>query len=217
MPHNIRLQPTQRSTRAFTHPIFNQAPIATNRRDEEIFSHLRPLKTIVGRYLYHWPLSQRFLDEMVSVGLTTIVECVDNDSPLQSKRYEPVCRAIEKELNNLQGIVPAPEGTNRLRSRKKQEPIFGFVESSLDTQTTDSDTVYVAVDVLEIVERLRTETRLQQIELTIIASMLESKNWGMDLDTLSQQLGLSKGRIQRYRRNLLARYYKLAGDEHENS
>lgn len=214
MPYLVHLQPWQRTIKRFKHPFFELAAESPSFNDP-VFTHLPLLYNIVGRYLYHWPLTQRFLDEMVSVGLLAIVECATKNTPLTENSYSPICNAIETEINQLQGIVPAPLRTNTRRCSQNKPPIFGQIESDLSTQAAEKDTGHVLVDILEIVGILKNATRQRMQELKLILTILDSENWGLSVEDLSIQLGLSRSRVRQCQQKLLTHYYKLAGENDE--
>jgi hypothetical protein len=91
-------------------------------RNELIVGHLSMLRHTVGRYLYHWPLTRRFLDEMVSAGVYGMTYAVQNlvkealkDKTVGLYILHHIYKHIESEICALRGIAPAPLRTNQRR------------------------------------------------------------------------------------------------------
>ena len=114
----------------------------TKVKQELIVNYFRLLASVIARYLYHWPVSRRFLDEMVSTGAETITRIVtelDSDRLTKGDWFMSLGGLIEgwlrfdieDTINKLRGIAPAPRSTNQDKERAGESPIYGTVVTNL--------------------------------------------------------------------------------------
>ncbi len=236
----VHLTPAQRKRKKFSHPLTDEASaplpeeevlslIATyfaNDKEnklhieagkELVVNYFRLLRSTVARYLYHWPITRRFLDEMVSSGTVSITRIVFNLKPEQLYGDTPlytftglientIRTDIENTINRLRGVVPAPRRTNCRREQENKKPVYGTVETDLASDiVADSkncaDTglfIFETKDAIDAITRTELEKRI-----------LAQDNWGLSNVELSRKIGTSPQYIGRLRKQLRYRYMKL--------
>lgn len=96
-------------------------------RDTIFFSNLHLVRHTVGRYLAHWPETKRFEEDMISVGVETLLQTIDKAKPSNFDIFRPyavmwIKGSIEDYLNRNQSTVAASRSTNFRRVRAG-EPI----------------------------------------------------------------------------------------------
>jgi len=126
--HNvIRLLPSQIQSKEFGHPLLDKADtykltegqfkVAT--RQEQQLSLIWVVRRVVGRYLYHWPTSEIWLDEMCSAALVGLCEIKDlTDKKGTVNKLQDV---IEQTLNNHRALIRASLSTNKNRSANNKD------------------------------------------------------------------------------------------------
>ncbi|KPK52843.1 MAG: hypothetical protein AMS22_08460 [Thiotrichales bacterium SG8_50] len=225
----VKLRPSQQTVRPFKHDLLNDVePLETEEvdllvgpalagckeaRDGLVLGHLAMLRHTIGRYLHHWPVTRRFLDDMVSAGLLAMTRAIGNLQPatLVSQTVgqyllNHICAAVEDEVARLRGICPAAPSTNRKYSRLGRDPVYGVVESDV----TDNGHAYLEprfteFEVLEGVEQLKREAG-------ICALLLDRSLWGLTCEEVSDRLGISRWTVYRNRAKLHQRYLELIGE-----
>ncbi len=208
----MKLSLSQRNVKKFSHPFFRELPVAHTDYEALIFKRLPLLRNIIGRYLYHWPLTRRFLDEMVSAGLLAIVA---RPNEPEDHYFHLICNRIEDEISRLQGIVAIPICTNTRRQRAGKPPITG--EAALLVDFAVADPSLACVDVLEIVDLMRQHIEQLRRQFNAKLAILSPENWQIPLGTLSQQTGVPEHTLREQRNHLWKHYLKLAGDKDETS
>lgn len=227
----VRLTPSQLRCRPVEHPLFDGiagpfgdeelselVPLAIegdeHARNELVVGHLSMLRHTVGRYLYHWPLTRRFLDEMVSAGVYGMIHALQilNEESLEDKTIgtyllQHIYKHIESEVGALRGIAPAPVRTNQKRVQEGLEPIFGDVVGEAASTPFLSSYSYIEpgfeeFDVLEAIEQLRDE--FEQLDI-----IFDCENWGKTNRELSDLTGVPRRTVHWYRTELLRRYKEL--------
>lgn len=189
----------------------------TEVRHRLISNYLRLLRSTVARYLYHWPVSRRFLDEMVSTGAEAIIKVIDNLEPEQLDSEDAyrslgglvenaIRHNIETIINKLRGIAPASERTNRRRERRNKRPIYGNIETGLASEDVKNSREYVDIDPF-IFELEDTIIALAKTEIE--RQVLAKENWGLSNAELSKKLGKSQRWVLAVRNRLRERYIKL--------
>lgn len=230
----VHLTKVQRIKKKFSHPLLNDPPPALiggqleivleqyfagskEARDELILGHFRYLRALVARYLYHWPITRPFLDEMVSVGLETIVEAVDNlkqsdlsggtDYSFLKYLRGRVIGKIEREINNLRAITSASRRRNQILEKKGVEAIYRENEADLTNVGSacgcfDNEFIFLEIrDTLKAIVKNDKEKRI-----------IAEENWGLSNKEIAQKYGISERQVRRVRLNLLKRYCILIGD-----
>lgn len=150
----IRLTRGQRNWSAVNHPLFNHKIVVSDEdvvpmvkqfinngslRDELIFCNLHLIEHTVGRYLYHWPESRKWKDDMVSVGIQTLIQQIDKAPKLKDPKWFRantvlhIKSQIEMYLNKAQTSVAASLSTNYRRLRDGK-PLASIPEISLEQQ-----------------------------------------------------------------------------------
>jgi len=150
----IRLHKRQRASSRVCNPIFDNLLIKTDAenflllqkylttrsavvREEIVLSNLHLVRHTVGRYLFHWAETKRWEDDMVSVGLLTLMQSIEKMEIKQSSYFRPwtVCRLkhdIETYLNKSRCSVSASLSTNYRRLRDGK-PIASKIDLPLTT------------------------------------------------------------------------------------
>jgi hypothetical protein len=231
--HIVKLYPNQQKAKPFKHPLLNDAKNSlTDVEIEElvlavlqwksvsaseklILAHLPLLRQIIGRYLFYWPLTNRFLEDMVSAGVYAITIALNNltEKRLQNKSIgtylaNHICEHIEIEISKLRGIAPAPKRTNFRRVKQGKDPIFGTVEASL-TSAKDScfylDSSFEEVAIIDVLEYMEKELGKPEI-------LFDSKLWGLSDSEAADEIGVPRRTVGYRRAILYKRFLELVGD-----
>jgi len=230
----VHLTKAQRRKKKFSHPLLNDAPPALigeqleivleqyfvgneEAREELILGHFRYLRSLVARYLYYWPITRPFLDEMVSVGLETIVVAVNNlkQSDLDgSDSYSflkhlrgRLIGKIEGEINDLRAVASASRRRNQILEKGGVEAIYRVNEADLtDVKNAcgrfDNEFTFFEIrDVLKATVKNDKEKRI-----------IAEENWGLSNKEIAQKCEISERQVRRVRLNLLKRYCILMKD-----
>lgn len=150
----IRLSKSQTQWTAVNDPLFESKIVRTDEeneslvkayaitkstelREELILCNLHLVEHTVGRYLANWPETRRWKDDMVSVGVETLirrVDAIDKDTKAEYFRAKAVLHIksyIEMHLNDSRTSVYASLATNYRRVRQGR-PLASIPEHSLD-------------------------------------------------------------------------------------
>ena len=186
-------------------------------KQELIVNYFRLLSSVVARYLYHWPVSRRFLDEMISTGAETITRIITNLKPDRLTKGDWFMSLggiiegwlrfdIEDTINKLRGIAPAPRSTNQDKERAGERPIYGTVETNLMSEEVKNSQEYSDIDpvILEIKDTLRKIAKTDY-EMQILLD----ENWGRSNAEVAVKLGKTPQWISTVRKRLRERYDKL--------
>lgn len=127
-------------------------------RNKLITGNLGIVKALVGRFLYHWPESRRFEDDMVGAGAEALLDVVDTFSG-EAKYLRPTMvvsakRKIEVLLNNMRSDIYASIQTNYRRVSMGLEPEYVYaksIDNALPPSRLNEAIEYV--DVLDSLER----------------------------------------------------------------
>jgi len=184
-------------------------------RNSLVVNYFSLLNYIVARYLFHWPVTRRFLDEMISAGVEAIIKVITKLKPAQLEERNLVCWVegairfgIETIVNDLRGIAPASRSTNFDRERVNKKPIYGDVVANLSSEWVKSVAMYYdaglrifeAGDAVEIIAHTKFERQV-----------LAQENWSLTNAELGEKLNASSQHIGRVRKCLRDRYMKLGG------
>ncbi len=186
--------------------------------DQELMcSFFRLLRSTVARYNYHWVVCRRFIPEMVSSGCEAIVDVIlelrpeqfedgDNLKTLGGLIESKIRHSIETTINNLRGVLPASERTNRSLESQDKSPIYGSVEVDLfSSHTRDldgyNDSGFFAVDMADAIETIA-KSPFEKV-------VLANENWGLTNIELGSKLATSPQHVGRVRASLRHRYLKL--------
>lgn len=150
----IRLSKGQTKWTAVNNPVFQHKRVRTDEenesivqafailktpqlREELLFSNLHLIEHTVGRYLANWPETKRWKDDMVSVGVETLLKKIDKIGPKTKAKWFRaqvviiLKRDIEIYLNNARTSVAASLRTN-YRRVQDGKPLASVPEISLD-------------------------------------------------------------------------------------
>jgi DNA-directed RNA polymerase specialized sigma24 family protein len=227
----VKLRADQQRGQVFQHDLLDSAPRPlktvdslveqaiegdAEARDTLIVGHLSMLRHTIGRYLYHWPITRRFKDDMVSAGLLAMTRVIKNLQPstlaeqtLGQYLLNNICAAVEDEVARLRGICPRGPSTNRRYVQQGQDPFYGEVESSVvEDAKVYLETRFEEFDVLDVVARLKQEAG-------VCARLLDCDLWNLTDAEIAQQIGVSEKTVYRHRVKMLRRYFELTGDLNE--
>lgn len=225
--HMVKLRPDQQKVRPFQHDLLDNAskPLKIidllvaravtgdqEARDALIVGHLSMLRHTIGRYLYHWPVTRRFKNDMVSAGLLVMTRAVRNLQPrtligqtLGQYLLNNICAAVEDEVARLRGICPRGPSTNRRYVQQGHDPFYGEIESvALEDAQVYIEPRFEEFDVLDVVEKLKQEA-------DICDRLLSRELWGLTDAEISDQIGVSESTVYRHRVKMLQRYLELTG------
>lgn len=156
----IRLRPGQNQFKDFKHLLLDQSndykltdeQFEEADRDSQVLSRMWVVRRTVGRYLYHWPVTEIWLDDMASVGLQVISgsEDLTNEKRLMNQ----LRHHIETMLNDNQSLVRASLMTNRRRLTAGKELEYAEIESLHNVGEEDD-----ALQQAELLDELTPEDR----------------------------------------------------------
>ncbi len=236
----VHLTPAHRRHKKFYHPLIDKAPPhLTDKKLKQLLSnyfhpgtidaarfeiadvlivnYFRLLGGTVARYLHYWPITCRFLDEMVSSGTEAITKVIIGLTPKKLEERDlgswvegAIRFSIETTINDLRGIVAASRSTNFDREREQRKPIYGNVEAALTSDRAQASKQYEDLsfiifeieDAFEVIARSDLEKRI-----------LAQENWGLSHVELGRKLCVSPEYVGRLRHCLRDRYNKL-GENH---
>ena len=235
----VHLSPAQNRRKKFSHPLTDGAAeplpnvvltllldVYFVTRDVEagealIVNYFRLLRSTIAKYLFHWPVSRRFLDEMVSAGAEAITQVIHDLQPGQlvketnslsvgSLIERAIRRAVETTINDLRGVIPASERTNRGREAKQENPIYGTVNVDLASSNVYDSQVYLDIgsfifELQDALAKLAPSGASRQI--------FAQENWGLSNAELGQKLNLTP-RWVRFIRTKLRKEYLNLGERH---
>lgn len=142
-------------------------------RDDLILANLTLVKWVVGRYLYHWPETRNFEDDMVGEGVLTVCKVIDSlqkplsGSSLQATLVTRIKLEIEVYLNNNRSMIRASLRTNYNRAKEGRELEYTYA-TTLDEKIVhgelDENPLYVDIrDALEEIEEVDKETIIDRV------------------------------------------------------
>jgi hypothetical protein len=146
------------------------------------------VKVVVGRFLFYWPVTARFTDEMVSEGfqtITKVVDTLDDAEDFLGVIWRKVAHDIEKMLNDLRAIASPSKATNFRRTKEGLEPEYMFAKELQEEIDYDSwDDGQEWVDMIDEVEYLRAEDA-EHIRYLILRHLNDKH--GLDEDALTEE------------------------------
>lgn len=225
----ISITPSQRKVKKFRHPFLDGSESHTKEQLEAIASEVLAgrkdkdsllmalrscLRNLVGRYLYYFPESRRFEDEMVSEGILAIVSILDtlNESMLEGKGIfhlaaSRINGAIKKFLNKNRAFT-APS----LRYQYKlPEPVYVKSISihgvNLKDETNDNihpkdDGDEWKRDFIEILDCMKESDHIDK-------AILLKTNWGATNKELAKELNVSPETVRTRRHKLYEKFLDL--------
>lgn len=190
-------------------------------KEKLMVSFFRLLRSTVARYNYHWIVCRRFIPEMVSAGNEAIVDTIlkltpeqvrgDNKSQALGGLIESAIRhSVETTINDLRGVLPASERTNRSRESDDRRPIYGSIEINLTNPRVKNLKAYLDPSLFRIdVEDAIAVIAKSSIEKAVCAR----SNWGLSNREIAKKLNISPQHVGRVRTTLRQRYQEL-GERH---
>jgi hypothetical protein len=165
MDHVVRLMPGQTQAQEFQHDLLDFADdykltddqFKEATRDEQVLSRMWLVRRLIGRYLFHWPLTEVWLDDMVSVGLQTITEFEKLSST--EKLLNALQDRIEQSVNNLRSVVRGSFATNKRRSAANEDLEYVETESLHNVGADDME-----LQIAQYIDTLDPEDREQYID-----------------------------------------------------
>lgn len=160
----IRLRPWQNEFADFKHPLLDDAndykltdeKFAEADREAQVLAKLWVVRRVVGKYLYHWPVTEIWLDDMVAVGLQVISESEDLT---ENSLLNQLKKRIEVMLNDNRSLVRASFRTNTRRATQGMELEYAEIESLHNVGEEDSD-----LQQAELLDELSPEDRTEYLE-----------------------------------------------------
>lgn len=164
--------------------------IAGDRRatDELIMGNLVLVKWLVGRYLYHWPETRRFSDDICSEGIAAVTEFFNKlKQPAEATSLKAILvvkikSSIETLINDLRSPIHASLRTNFRRAASGENPEYyyagaierdGHGKDVLDHGQFGSlgrfDDTPEYIDVLDSLERLKEVDGEEMVDLVLLA------------------------------------------------
>lgn len=148
-----------------------------------ILGHSYLVSMIVGRFIYHWPVTERFEEEMVAVGLLAVtqkiydldtMDTMDDWQWLPYKLMNSITYQIEKFLNENMTIVRASFATNRRRAADSAPLEMGESReiTGVDGATYDTFETYI-IDLAESMEHPFSYNSLTPVEQDRFNQLLE--------------------------------------------
>lgn len=149
-----------------------------------ILGNLVLVKWLVGRYLFHWPESRRFEDDICSEGIMAVTAGIQEiDGPVGAGTIRAILvvkikSAIEEYLNDFRSPVHASLSTNYRRVRQGRDPEYQYTETltgnyelheraHLDVGVYDDTPAYI--DVLDSLEHLRAVDSEEMVDMILLA------------------------------------------------
>jgi hypothetical protein len=148
MDHVVRLLPGQTKFQEFEHELLDGADdyklsdedFKRAGRDEKILALMWLVRRLVGRYLYHWPITEHLIDEMASAGLEGLCEFEDLDD--QTSLMDHIEYRIDQTINNHRSIVRASFQTNRNRAAAGDDLEYAETETLHNVGEIDMDLLH---------------------------------------------------------------------------
>jgi hypothetical protein len=128
--------------------------------DDLILGHMYLVKWLAGRYLYHWPETRRFEDDMVAEGLLAITAVTNRiviGMTLPNYRgllVTTIKQYIEDYINDNRSLVRATRIINQRRVESGQPAEYATVISYHDNEVAATcwDDALATIDIWDTVE-----------------------------------------------------------------
>lgn len=213
----IRLTSNQRKQASFDHPLLSAATkmdskamaglikFAAETRNKQAFddlilANLTLIKWIVGRYLYNWPETRRFEDDIASEGLVAVTQVVGQlDRVITPAELKAIIITkaklnIETFLNDNRSLIGASLRTNynRLEADEPVEYVttVSFDDNNLSATRQDDALAFVDLwDTVEFVQETDKETFIDHV-MAIMENYkgLEERELPLSLRGLIEQI-----------------------------
>lgn len=188
----IHLTKRQKKRSAFEHPLLGDAKDLDQKQlvpllerhfkgdlvaTQDIVMGSRGLvRAVVGRFLYHWPETRRFEEDMVSEGFTALVQIMETLTLAKQGHLRPMMVMkiklnIEIMLNDMRSQMSASLSTNfqRLKDKRAPEYIYAgqLTEDNNAVGAFDAGPTYV--DIMDSLERLQEVDSEEMVDLVLNA------------------------------------------------
>lgn len=143
--------------------------------DDLILGNLILVKWVVGRFLYHWPESREFEDDMASEGIVAITEIVTGLTevlPGVQLRAMIVARVkgkIERYLNDNRSLVRASTRTNQRRFREGKDLEYTNTVQLDERAVSALDDNLAAIDILDSLDSIESIDNEELIDAVMLA------------------------------------------------
>ncbi|MHC4704260.1 MAG: sigma-70 RNA polymerase sigma factor region 4 domain-containing protein, partial [Planctomycetota bacterium] len=159
-----------------------------------------------GRYMYHWPISRRFRDGMISEGLFALTLMIDG-LPYDRPVWEIAARKIESRINqflndNQSATSPSLRQQYYLKADGK-DPIY--LGDSIEVPEESHPQGVGDESCRDILDAFCKLTPQDDIDVAI----MDEFNWGRKLQDLADELGVGVGTIHRRKQRLYKQYKEL--------
>lgn len=195
MPNLIRLRPGQKRARWVSPPfpipdkvsrdewlplVEGMLEGSSSDRERLILGNVYLVLNVTGRFLYYWPQTERFKDDMIGEGLLALVNTINGVATLDESEWlghkiiVRVRDAIQQRVNRDQAIITASFQTNRTR-KSQGRPLE--IESARPLYPDDKgrcDEGPVYVDIADSLDALLESDNEQLIDAVL--SFLEVKH-----------------------------------------
>jgi hypothetical protein len=165
------------------------------------------LRCMVGKYLFHWPVSRPFTDDMVSEGFTAICE-IPLDKLSKHGILKVATRRVQDKinlfLNKNQSLSSPSLRKQKYLQRDGEEPIYR-------SQSTDryrenlhpmDDGDEWKRDMLDALGKIKPRDHID-------ATILKRTNWGRRYQELADELNVGVGTIYRRKKALHKQFLQL--------
>jgi hypothetical protein len=163
----------------------------------------------MGRYIANWPVTRKYLDEMVSVALLTTVKAVDNltKDTLQGRSIikvvsQRVCKYVEIMLYEAESIVAPKKRTQERHAALGVETPYLIVEADLSDVTIEDNSSKEEQDLFDAEEALSVMTTSLKLDV----ELLKPEYHGMTAEEAGARLGVHHTTILRRRAKLRSIY-----------
>lgn len=213
MSYLVYLNKTQREKMDFDHPLLNRCPLMDEEqmqglldgykenpqahvRDEVIQGNMLLVANLVGRFLFYWPETRRFEEDIVSEGLLGLVEGFDafveqgggTVKELRSMSVVLVKKKIRYYMNDMAGTFGAPLTTNERRVRNGEPLQRTYAQSLPDNISDDAIDPFDVVDALDAYQALLECDGEEVVDLVMIALEHRHDILESDLSTSEKEL-----------------------------
>lgn len=214
----IKLNLNMNKSTPITHPLLDDAKIYTNEtinayarfavnnaayREDFFFSLKACVKNTVGRYIYYYPETKAFLDDMVSEAFFVVSKFVNEISLDMVEKYDilnivqgRIKSRLETYLNRNYYIVTSGMKTHRNRFKNGEEALC-YSSCDLCVDPLDDGDEWKR-DLLDTLNHIAKDH--------IDEYILKQENWGRTYQSLADDLKVGVGTIHRRKVRLYNRY-----------
>lgn len=171
---------------------------------------------LVGRYIWNFPQTKKYKDDMVSEALEQIVNlCVKIPEKLFREKgilklaNSRAQRAIEDSLNSMLSLSAPSRWKQWEIMNKGETPIFLTSSTSEyfeDIHPEDGGDE-LKRDILDAFIKIEPEDEIDE-------ALMDEHNWGRNATELAEELGVDDNTIYRRRERLYKKYLELIGEEY---